>query len=96
MKTVIKYFWHFGHFRIEGQKQHNSDFQNVIFLCQKLAESFLLFFSLKNAKKENQLLLLTYFDNFYFYCTLLLKRVQFLTFNSKMTERPKIFLWLFL
>ena len=26
-KTAIKYFWPFGRFRIEGQKQQNSDFQ---------------------------------------------------------------------
>ena len=38
----------------------------VIFLCQKLAESFWIFFSLKNIKMGEQLLLMTYFDNFDF------------------------------
>jgi hypothetical protein len=28
MKTNIKYFWPFGCFRIEGRKQHHSDFQS--------------------------------------------------------------------
>ena len=38
----------------------------VIFLCQKSTESFSIFFSLKNIKKGEQLLLLSYFDNFDF------------------------------
>ena len=38
----------------------------VIFLCQKLAESFWIFFSLKNIKMGEQLLLMTYFDKFDF------------------------------
>ena len=48
----------------------------VIFLCQKLAESFWIFLSLKNIKKGDQLLLLKYFDNFDFLCTLLVKMGQ--------------------
>ena len=38
----------------------------VIFLCQKSTESFSILFSLKNIKKGQQLLLLSYFDNFDF------------------------------
>jgi len=34
----------------------------VIFLCQKLTESFSIFLSLMNIKKGDQLLLITYFD----------------------------------
>ena len=44
---------------------------------------------------EEQRLLLSYFDNFDFQCSLLLKEAQFSTFNSKTTEWPKIFLWPF-
>ena len=65
METVIKYFWPFGRFRIEGRKQQNSDFQSH-FLCQKSTEFFSTFFSLKNIKNGEQLLLLSYFDNFDF------------------------------
>ena len=60
MKMVKKYFWSFSRFRIQGQILTFK----VIFLCQKLAES--IWFSLKNLKKEYQLLLVTYCDNFDF------------------------------
>ena len=41
------YFWPFGRFRIEGQKQQNSDFQSH-FSMSKIHR--ILFFSLKNIK----------------------------------------------
>ena len=65
MKTAIKYFWPFGRFRIEGQKQQNSDFQSH-FSTSKIDRILLNFFSLKDIKKVVQLLLLLYFDNFEF------------------------------
>ena len=46
-------FWPFGRFRIEGRKQHNSDFQTY-------------FSMLQNIKKGDQLILLTYLDTFDF------------------------------
>ena len=58
-KQLLKLFWPYGHFRIEGLKQQNSD----IFLCQKLTESFSIFFTLEY-KKGEQLLLLSFFDSF--------------------------------
>ena len=60
MKTTIKYFWPFGCFRIEGQKQQNSDFQGH-FSMPKIDQIFLNFFFIKEYKGE-QLLLLPYFD----------------------------------
>jgi hypothetical protein len=64
MKTDIKiYFWLFGSLRIEGRKQPNSDFEkhfSMLKNCLNLCD----FFFLKNIKKGEQLLLLTYFDNF--------------------------------
>ena len=65
MKTAIKYFWPFCRFRIEGRKQQNSDFQSH-FSMSKIDRILLNFFSLKNIKKGEQLLLLSYFDNFDF------------------------------
>ena len=50
---------------LKVEKQHNSDFQSH-FSMSKIGGIFLNFFSLKNIKKEDQLLLLTYFDNFDF------------------------------
>ena len=38
----------------------------IIFLCQKSTESFSTFFSIEEYKKGEQLLLLSYFDNFDF------------------------------
>ena len=32
MKTAIKYFWPFRRFRIEGQKQQNSEFLKLFIL----------------------------------------------------------------
>ena len=49
-------------FRIE---QHNFDYQNH-FSTSKIGLIFLIFLSMKNIKKGDQLLLLTYFDNFDF------------------------------
>ena len=43
MKTIIKYFWPFDWFRIEGRKQHNSDFQSH-FAMSKIGEILLIFF----------------------------------------------------
>ena len=63
MKTAIKYFWPFGHFRIEGRKQQNSDFQGN-FSMLKIDRIFLNFFFNKDYKKGEQLLLLSYIHNF--------------------------------
>ena len=43
MKTAIKIFFPFSCFRIEGRKQHNSDFQSQ-FCKSKIGETFLIFF----------------------------------------------------
>ena len=62
----------FGLSVLELKKQHNFDFQ-IHFSMSKIGGILLIFFSLKNIKKGDQLLLLTYLDNFDFLCTLLLK-----------------------
>ena len=61
MKTAKKYFWPLRHFRIESQKQHNSEFQSH-FSMSKNWPNLSDFFSLKNIRIEH-LLLLKYFDN---------------------------------
>ena len=63
MKVVIKYFWPFSRFRIEGRKPQNSDFQNH-FPLSKIFRIHLNFFSLKNINNGENLLLFSYFDNF--------------------------------
>ena len=49
----------------------------VNFLCQKLLESFGIFFSSKNVNLEAYFLLLTFFENFSFESSVLLKSWQF-------------------
>ena len=50
MKMAIKYFWPFGRFRIEGQKQQHSDFQSH-FSMSKIDRIFLNFFIIEKYKK---------------------------------------------
>ena len=47
----------------------------AIFLCRKSAETFTKKISLKNTKMGDKLLLIPYFDNFDFQCTLFSKNV---------------------
>ena len=60
-------------------------------LCQKSAE-FFWFFSLKNIKMGEQVLLMTYFD---FVCRYFIfkKCAQILTFNTKSNQIPRTYLW---
>ena len=50
---------------LKVQKQHYFDFQSNL-SSSKIDVILLIFFTLKNIKKWDQLLLLTYFDNFDF------------------------------
>ena len=67
----------------------------VNFLSQKLSEAFWFFFSLKNINLGTSLLLLTFFENFNFWTTLLLKSCQI--FNHHLPNvrwsAKKISLW---
>ena len=65
---------------------HNSDFQSL-FLCGKSAES-LKKELLKNTKIGDKLLLIQYFDNFDFQCTLFSKNqcAQILMFHTKSSQ----------
>ena len=49
--VVKKYFWPFGRFRIEGQKQQNSDFQSN-FSMSKNDRNLLNFFIIEGYKKR--------------------------------------------
>ena len=60
MKRAINIFLAFGCFRIEGGKQQNSDFQIL------KINRFLLIFFVEEYKKGEQLLFLSFFDNFDF------------------------------
>ena len=50
MKTAIEYFWPFSHFRIEGRKQQNFDFQSI-FSTSKIDPILLNFFFIDEYKK---------------------------------------------
>ena len=79
MKTTIKYFWPFCRFRIEGWKQHNSDFQSFFYVKNWWNHSD--FFHWRISKKE---------ANFYyihFLITLIFNALYFLTM------RPNIDVW---
>ena len=65
MKMGMKHVWPFHRFRIEGRKQQNSDFQSH-FSMSKINRILLNFFFTLEYKKGEQLLLLSYFDNFDF------------------------------
>ena len=60
-------------FGFESRKG-NSDFQSHFFMSKNYG-IFLIFFSLKNMQKGAQLVLMTYFHNFDFKCTLFSKSV---------------------
>ena len=78
-------------FGFESRKQSNSDFQSHFFMS-KIDGIFLIFFSLKNIKKGAQLLLLTYFHNFDFKCTLFSKSVpNFWPSKPKRTKSLEFF-----
>ena len=52
------------------------------------------FFSLKNIKMGEQVLLMTYLAIFNFQCTFFSKKcVQILTFDTKLSQIPRTFLW---
>ena len=59
----------------------------------KISRIFIKFFSLKNTKLGDQLLLITYFDNFDFQCTLSSKNVP--KFWSLIPNQFKSLLWPF-
>ena len=61
----IKYFWPFDRFRIEGRKQQNSDFQSQFSMSKNQPNPSQFFFILEY-KKGEQLLILSYFNNFDF------------------------------
>ena len=65
-KRPWKYFWPFSRFRIQIENSKILTFKDI-FLCQKLTESFSTFFFIEECKNGDQLLFLSYFDNFDFY-----------------------------